>query len=80
MALADVYDALTSRRVYKGAFSHAIAKGIILKDTGTHFDPAVVRAFLAAEQDFIAVRERFSDHVHETEEERRLVSTVTSVN
>lgn len=70
VALADVYDALTSRRVYKGAFSHAIAKGIILKDTGTHFDPAVVRAFLSSEQEFIAVRERFCDDVSTADETR----------
>ena len=81
VALADVYDALTSRRVYKGAFSHAIAKGIILKDTGTHFDPVVVRAFLSAEQEFVSVRERFSDGVQETEEkESHLLSSATGAN
>jgi len=39
-AVADVYDALSSRRVYKEAFSHEVAKGIILKESGSHFDPA----------------------------------------
>jgi putative two-component system response regulator len=59
VALADVYDALTSKRVYKNAFAHEVAKGIIVKDAGAHFDPAVVAAFLAAESAFIEVRERY---------------------
>jgi putative two-component system response regulator len=59
VALADVYDALTSKRVYKNAFAHDVAKGIIVKEAGTHFDPAVVEAFLGAEPAFIEVRERY---------------------
>jgi putative two-component system response regulator len=58
VAVADVYDALTSRRVYKPAFEHAVARSIILKDSGTHFDPDIVDAFLAVEEEFIAIRER----------------------
>ena len=61
MALADVYDALTSKRVYKDAFSHEIAKAIILKDAGTHFSPEMVEAFLATEPAFIEIRERYRD-------------------
>src|SRR5262249_16391765 len=61
VALADVYDALTSKRVYKDAFTHDIAKGIIEKDSGTHFDPRVVQAFLAAEQSFISIRDRYRE-------------------
>jgi putative two-component system response regulator len=61
VALADVYDALTSKRVYKDAFAHDIAKNIIEKESGSHFDPAIVAAFLAAEQVFMAVREHFQD-------------------
>jgi response regulator RpfG family c-di-GMP phosphodiesterase len=52
MAVADVYDALTSKRVYKGAYSHAIARDIIQKDSGKHFDPAVVDAFTACGDEF----------------------------
>jgi len=52
LALADVYDALTSVRVYKPAFSHEKASGIILEGKGSHFDPAVVEAFLACENEF----------------------------
>jgi putative two-component system response regulator len=47
VALADVYDALTSKRVYKNAFTHEIATSIIEKDRGTHFDSDLVDAFLA---------------------------------
>jgi putative two-component system response regulator len=61
VALADVYDALTSKRVYKGAFSHDIAKAIILKDAGTHFAPEIVEAFLAVETSFNEIRERYRD-------------------
>jgi putative two-component system response regulator len=61
VALADVYDALTSKRVYKDAFSHDIAKSIILADVGTHFDPQVVEAFLAVEEAFMDIRGRFRD-------------------
>jgi putative two-component system response regulator len=58
VALADVYDALTTRRVYKPEFSHETARSIILEGNGAHFDPAVVDAFLAREDDFLAVHER----------------------
>jgi len=61
VALADVYDALTSKRVYKAAFGHDIAKEIIVKDSGTHFDPRVVDAFLAAEQAFVAIAARYRE-------------------
>ena len=60
VALADVYDALTSKRCYKEAFSHLIARSIIEKDTGTHFDPRIVAAFLAAEDEFLSIQRRFS--------------------
>lgn len=53
VALADVYDALTSPRVYKMAYSHSEAKAIILAGKGTHFCPEVVDAFLAREVDFL---------------------------
>ena len=59
VAVADVYDALTSRRVYKKAFAHEVAKGIIVEESGTHFDPVIVETFLSLEQQFIDVREKF---------------------
>jgi len=61
VALADVYDALTSKRVYKDAFTHHVARSIILEESGSHFDPDVVDAFLAAEEKFLAIRERYAE-------------------
>jgi len=46
IAIADVYDALVTKRPYKDAFSHAKAVEIIKNDGGVHFDPALVRLFL----------------------------------
>ena len=77
MALADVYDALTSRRVYKDAYSHDKAKTIISEEAGTHFDQAIVEAFLAHEQQFITIREQFAetnDKAVAKEEPRTLVT------
>ncbi len=67
IALADVYDALTSKRVYKQAFTHDSAKSIIIEGKGTHFDPDVVDAFLAREENFLGIRRRFAEmesHAH----------------
>ena len=61
MAVADVYDALRSKRVYKPAFSHEVAKAIILEGSGKHFDPDVVDAFAACESEFVAIGDRFAD-------------------
>jgi len=54
-ALADVYDALTTRRVYKDKMSHQKAREVIIQGSGTHFDPDIVRAFLAREDEMIKV-------------------------
>ncbi len=56
VALADVYDALTSVRIYKEAFSHEKAMEIIVRDSGKHFDPEIVDAFLANEATFDKIR------------------------
>ena len=58
VALADVYDALTTRRVYKPAFSHDVARSIILEDKGSHFDPDMVDAFLKREDEFLLVQQQ----------------------
>lgn len=50
MAVADVFDALTSKRCYKNAMPLEKAYAIIREDSGTHFDPAVTEAFFAAEK------------------------------
>lgn len=59
VALADVYDALTTKRVYKPAFSHEDARSIIIAERSQQFDPDIVDAFLDAEADFVAIKERF---------------------
>ena len=52
MAIADVYDALASKRPYKKAFSHAEVVEIISNDSGTHFDPKLIQIFQLCEQKF----------------------------
>jgi putative two-component system response regulator len=61
MSLADVFDALISRRVYKPPFDIAHATEIIIEGRGSHFDPAVVDAFLARVDDFREIAERYVD-------------------
>ena len=61
VAVADVYDALTSKRVYKDACSHDEALSVIVDDAGKHFDPEVVSAFVAQESQFIEIRQRDKD-------------------
>ena len=56
VAVADVYDALTSVRVYKPAFAAELARGMVEEQAGAHFDPEVVRAFRACRAGFAAVR------------------------
>lgn len=55
MAIADVYDALISKRVYKPAFSHEKAVEIIKNDSGTHFDPTMAEAFLEIQDEFFTI-------------------------
>jgi putative two-component system response regulator len=61
LAIGDVYDALTSKRCYKEAFSHEKSRDIIVGDSGRHFDPALVEAFLEVEDQFVDIRQRFID-------------------
>jgi len=61
VAVADVYDALTSKRVYKQALGHDIARGIILKERVSHFDPDVVDAFIEDEDRFVEIHERTAE-------------------
>jgi response regulator RpfG family c-di-GMP phosphodiesterase len=56
VALADVYDALTSKRVYKEAMRHDKVVEMLQEASGTQFDPDVVAAFLTVEQEFDAIR------------------------
>lgn len=61
MALADVFDALISRRVYKAAFSIEESARIITAGRGAHFDPQVVDAFLACSGEFADIASRYAD-------------------
>ncbi len=61
MSVADVYDALTSRRVYKPAMPHSKARAIIVEGRGTQFCPDVVDAFLVLEYEFETIAEYFAD-------------------
>jgi putative two-component system response regulator len=78
VALGDVYDALTSRRPYKEAFSHERSKAIILQGKGSHFDPDVVDAFLTREENFIGVRKNFHDRGSSRIQE--LINTLNRLN
>ena len=61
MAVADVYDALISRRVYKEPMHHDAAVKIIQQGQGVHFDPDMVEAFLAIQDEFQAIAQRYAD-------------------
>ena len=61
MAIADVYDALISRRVYKDAFSHEKAVSIISSESGKHFDPILVKAFLEIADHFKEIAKKYQD-------------------
>lgn len=61
MAVADVYDALISRRVYKPAFSHEEAISIMRKGHGSHFDPDILNAFLEITEEFRQIANQFKE-------------------
>lgn len=61
MALADVFDALISPRVYKPPIPFAEARGIITDGRGRHFDPDIVDAFQDIYDQFVAIATRYSD-------------------
>jgi putative two-component system response regulator len=65
LAIADVYDALTSKRVYKEAFTHDHARKIIVEECNSHFDPEVLSSFLDLEQQFIDIRNLYQDSRNE---------------
>ncbi|MBI9105009.1 MAG: HD domain-containing protein [Spirochaetales bacterium] len=60
-ALADVYDALSSERPYKKAFSEEKTAEIILQGRGTHFDPDIVDSFIKCRSEFKKIRQRMED-------------------
>ena len=63
MALADVFDALISRRVYKDAMTPEQARAIMSEQRGAHFDPDLLDVFLAGFDDFCAIARRYPDEM-----------------
>lgn len=61
MAVADVYDALTSKRVYKNAMAHDVARGILLEGAGKHFDARIIESFTRIESQFDYIRMAWND-------------------
>ncbi|WNS46279.1 two-component system response regulator [Paenibacillus sp. MMS20-IR301] len=63
MAIADVYDALTSKRVYKDAMPHERAVEIITGDAGVHFDPDIVKVFVKNKHKFKEIADRYTSEL-----------------
>ena len=78
MAVADVYDALISRRVYKDSMPHEKAVAIIAEGNGTHFDPDMVDAFLAIQDDIKAIASRYADSDADMDAKRRQIELVNT--
>ena len=65
MAIADVYDALICKRIYKPTFTHEEAVDLIFKQKGAFFDPYVVDAFIKVHEEFRQIAIEFADHEEE---------------
>ncbi len=78
MALADVYDALISRRVYKQGMSHEQAMAIIREGRGQHFDPDMVDAFIVIHEEFRAIAQRYVDTDADLEAKRQYLERLQS--
>lgn len=74
MALADVYDALISRRVYKEPMTHGEAVDIIVAGRGKHFDPDIVDAFMEIKESFREIAERYADDDTDLDRKSKLAS------
>ena len=61
IAIADVFDALTTRRSYKDPFPVEMSLDIIRQDSGSHFDPRVVEAFLAIQEEIMSIKFAYLD-------------------
>ncbi|SFF76112.1 putative two-component system response regulator [Duganella sp. CF458] len=77
MAVADVYDALISRRVYKDGMPHEKAVQIIIEGKGKHFDPDVIDAFVGLQEEFRAIAARFHDTDHDMAEKKAQIERLT---
>ncbi len=61
LALADVFDALTSKRCYKEAYDPDHCRRLIVEGKDSHFDPYIVKAYLDVEDEFLRIRSEFQD-------------------
>jgi putative two-component system response regulator len=61
VAIADVYDALSSARRYKGAMAHEEAVAVMEAERGTHFDPHLLDLFVAAREEVLTIRVELTD-------------------
>lgn len=80
MAVADVYDALISRRVYKEGMTHEEAIAIITDSAGTHFDPDIVEAFLSIDDEFRRIALRYTDSDEDLDKKRDKLDQIPSQN
>lgn len=76
MSLADMYDALISERIYKQEWTHDQAVSEILSKKGTHFDPAVVEAFILEQDQFKATALKHKDDASDTKPIHQMADTV----
>ena len=74
MAVADVYDALISRRVYKAAMTHEAAVAIMVEGRGSHFDPDILDAFLEIQEEFRQIALRHADSDADLARKRELLA------
>ena len=74
MAVADVYDALISRRVYKDGMPHDQAMSIIQQGRGSHFDADIVDAFLSIQDEIQAIATRYADTDADIESKRQMIN------
>jgi len=80
MAVADVYDALISRRVYKEGMSHEDALDILRKGHGSHFDPDILDAFLSLHETMRAIAAEYADSDEDMAEKRVQMERLQSVS
>ena len=80
LALADVYDAIISRRVYKEGMPHATAVNIIVQGRGQHFDPDIVDAFLSLLDEFQDIARRFADSDEDMQKKQDYLEVATAVS
>ncbi len=80
MAVADVYDALVSHRVYKEGMSHEAAAEIILRGSGSHFDPDVVTAFQETAPQLQAIASKYGDSDSDIQKKRKVLEQIMGAN